>query len=218
MVESILNANPTGYALIEAHVYDDYSDPLSETRFSVFYGSNWIPTMVADGLISYTDTDIDLWDDAVTTRRAITTDVTIRQWAVEVGSQTYDVTAEVCVEPGGTGKTMDAYMVQVLDHYPTTQVYYRNCLMQGVATQQITVASGTCETFTNTFTMDATSWAHQDDIKIIAWVQTPATLWPAEVHQADEMGWPFNAPPPMNDIFADSFESGDTVQWSAAVP
>ena len=39
-----------------------------------------------------------------------------------------------------------------------------------------------------------------------------------EVHQADEMMWPFNAPPGDDGIFADDFETGDVSLWSGTSP
>jgi len=211
-----LITNDQPFAVVQIHMNDGYQTTWGDSRAG-FYGNlaDGLPWFAFDGLED--GWPISNYDDQLDMRQAVPTDVLIGQWAIETGAQTYDVTAEVCVEVGGTGKTMDVYMVQVLDNYPTTAAYYRNCLMQGAAKQQITVASGACETVTNTFTMGTTSWNNQDDIRIIAWAQTPATGWPAEVHQAHEMAWPFPAPPPPA-LFEDGFESGDTTFWSSSMP
>jgi hypothetical protein len=78
--------------------------------------------------------------------------------------------------------------------------------MYGAAYQNITLAPGGCQTVSRTFTFDATSWADQENIKIIAWAQEPDASWPAEVHQAAVMTWPFIVEPGMTTIpFFDGF-------------
>jgi hypothetical protein len=144
-------------------------------------------------------------------RRAVPTDVIINLSGVELSSDSWEFTAEVCVEPGGTGREMWVYMVQVLDHYPRIAAYYRNCLMQGAVPEAIDVDAGECEYFVHSFSFDPISMAQQEDIKIFAWVQEPLHPWPAEVHQAAKIQWPFAA------LFEDGFESGDASAWTMVV-
>jgi hypothetical protein len=56
--------------------------------------------------------------------------------------------------------------------------------------------------------------ARPEDILVIAWAQQPFDAYPAEVHQAAQIKWPFAEPA----LFADGFESGDLSAWSVVVP
>jgi len=178
---------------------------------AVFFGSlaDGLPWFAYDGLF-------DAWPianyrPAFITRQAEPTDVTIAMTGGEVGPQTYDFTAEVCVEAGGIGKTMRIYMIDALDHYPTWSWYYRSGFRQAADTVDVTVEPDTCTTVTNQFEFDATSWADQQNIRIIAWAQEPLSVYPAEVHQAAELAWPFVSDP---SFFEDDFESGDFIMWA----
>ena len=112
----------------------------------------------------------------------------------EVAAQTYDVTANVCLDADGEGKTMRFHMVQVLDYWPPYPTYHRNGLKQAADYVDITLGPGECEAVTNTFTFDTDSWTAQDDIKIIALAQDPKASWPAQVYNSASMQWPFPAP------------------------
>ena len=46
--------------------------------------------------------------------------------------------------------------------------------------------------------------ANQSHIRIIVWAQTPASNYPAQVHQAKQMNWPFSPlPHPLGDMDGD---------------
>ena len=195
MVTGLISSNPDTFAVVSIHVgaQDPYAIPWGEARGEDFYNiwSDGVPWFAYDGL--WDAWPIETYGSKLAARQAVPTDVTIDMCGTEVSGSTYDVTADVCLEAGGTGKTMRIYMVQVLDHYPASPTYYRNCLMQGAPTEDITLAPGQCQEVTQTFTFDGTSWADQENIKIIAWAQTPAAAYPAEVHQAKTLHWPFDA-------------------------
>lgn len=135
--------------------------------------------------------------------------------ATQLAGPTFEVSVEVCVEPGGTGKTMRVFVVQSLATYPLTESYNRNTVMQGLAGVDITVAAGACETVVQPITFDATSWNLYDQIQLTAWAQdpVPATA-PAEVYQARQVEWPFAT----GLVFADGFEDGTTGFWSLTSP
>jgi hypothetical protein len=141
--------------------------------------------------------------------------VTIDLWATQDTGPTFDVSAKVCIEPGGVGKTMRVHVVQSLSTYPAARAYNRNTVMQGLAGVGITVAAGACETVVQTMTFDAASWAIADQIQLTAWAQDVATVAPAEVHQAKQVRWPFTQP---ELVFVDDFEDGTTGAWSAVSP
>jgi hypothetical protein len=219
VVSDLIEENPTTFAVYEMHVgdslpsdwanqrrlfYDDISDGVPWFAYDGMFDAWWPQGGGTQGIANY--------EPNLILRQAIPTDVTIELDGVETGAQTYDVTAHVCVEEGGTGKTMRIYMVHALDHWPATPTYVRNTIRYGVTTEDVTVAAGDCADVTRTFAFDATSWAQQSDIKIVAWAQTPATSYPAEVHQAKVLGWPFPS------VFADGFDSGGTEGWSFIAP
>ncbi len=211
----MIDAYPTTIAVVEMHVYDPpYTTTWGDER-KTFYGEipEGIPWLAYDGL-GYAGT-YDAYETGLNARQAVPTDVTIDLTGVETAAQTYDVTANVCIEPGGIGKTMRIYMVHVLDNWVLLPADSRNTFRKAAATQDITLASGDCAEVTQTFVFDTDSWNQQEDIKIVAWAQTPASMFPAAVHQAKVMSWPF---PAILAIFVDGFETGDTSAWSEAVP
>jgi hypothetical protein len=218
-----MDANPTTFAVVYFHVLspDPYRTAWGEDRGDSFYDiwSDGIPWFAYDGLFDAwwlgSSQGSQNYEPNLELREAVPTDVTIGLTGRETGTQTYEITAHVCVEAGGSGKTMRVYMVDTLDHYPATPTYERNCFMQAATTQDLALAAGACVDVTRTFVFAATSWAHQSDIKIVAWAQTPNASYPAEVHQAKVMSWPF---PVGAAIFDDGFESGSTSDWSIAIP
>lgn len=129
-------------------------------------------------------------------RVAAPTDVTIHIGAGPAGAQTIDVNVTVCIEEGGTAKEMRVYLGSALDNYPASSGDKRNCLRYGETLGTINLQPGQCHTFTTTITFDSISWAHQDDIRLIAWAQEPATSGAsgdAEVYQSAVEMWPFSA-------------------------
>ena len=145
-------------------------------------GGGTVPQHLADQTSAYTG------------RRAVATDVTIGMGGSLVSGLDYQIIAPVCIEAGGTGKTMRIYIAQVLDRWPSAYEYSRHGFKQAAATEDITLNPGECAQVVRAFTFDADSWADQDNIKIIAWAQEPFSSEPAEVHQAAQMDWPFPEP------------------------
>jgi hypothetical protein len=211
-----MDANPTTFAVYQIHWQDPpYTVPWGTQR-GAFYGNiaDGTPWFAYDGL--WDAWPIETYGTKLAQRQAVATDVTIDLYGAETGSQTYDVTAHVCVEAAGAGKAMRVYLVHALDHWPVVAGYNeRNTLREGATTEDVTLAPGECADVTRTFVFDATSWAQQSDIRIVAWAQTPATSYPALVHQAKVMSWPFQLP---GEVFADGFEAGNTSGWSAVMP
>ena len=210
-----MDTYPTTFAVYQMHVSDPpYNTAWADTR-KVFYGNivDGLPWFAYDGL--WDAWPIGSYESNLNLRQAAPTDVTIELYGTESGVQTYDIVAQVCIEPGGIDKTMRVYMIEALDHWPASPSYERNTCRQGATTEDVFVTAGSCATVTRTFTFDAISWAQQSDIKIIAWAQTPAVLYPGEVHQAKVMAWPFT---PLTAIFADDFEGGTTDAWTSVTP
>jgi hypothetical protein len=117
--------------------------------------------------------------------------------AEPIEEDTYEFTADLCVSPDGTGKTVRVYMVQVLDHFPFGLDHEpRNGFKQAASTEDVELLPGTCAYVTRQFTFDADSMSHESDIKVIAWAQDALDSGPAEVHQAAQIAWPFASPCP----------------------
>ena len=192
----LLDDYPDRLAFVQAHVVGEYATTWGANRFWNFYDFWATPSLCFDGV----DRLVGSWPDEFQTynwycsryllRLGVPTDVTIALSAAHVSDSTYEITARVCVEPGGTGKTMRIYMVQVLDHWPAYPTYHRNGLKQAATTAVITMGPGDCQDVVRTFTFDSDSWAAKNDIKIVAWAQEPLTSYPAEVYQAAWTGWP----------------------------
>jgi len=212
-VVTTLITNYPKFVVVEYHVQDAYAEPWGEAR-GEFYDI-WalgIPWFAYDGL--WDAWPINTYESKLQQRLAVPTDVTLELSGVELAADTWEFTAEVCVEAGGAGKDMRIYMVQALDKYPVPPAYSRNTFQQAAATEDVTVAAGQCVEVVRSFTFDALSMASPEDIRIMAWAQEPLPGIPAEVHQAAQIKWPFAEPA----LFADGFESGDLSTWSAAVP
>ncbi len=171
------------------------------------------PTYLIDGTIDswHGSPPWDFWDDDTDARLAITTDVTIDLRAVQGATPgERDITATVCIEPGGTGKSMRIYIAEVLDGYPpTAQNFTRNGLRQVAATEDIVLATDACTEVTRTLNLDATTMGSLEDMSFICWAQDDLASGPAEVFQATQLDWPLHT----DTIFADGFESGDTINW-----
>lgn len=179
---------------MQIHGGDDYELPWGVTR-SNFYSVTGYPTAYFDGVDRYVGGyAYDAYHSAYNARRAVATDVTLWMTAETGTGQTYDVEVQVGIEQGGQGKTMRVYIVQVLDHWPNVVSYSRNGFKQAASTVDVTLSPGEQETIERTFTLDADSWNHLDDVKIIAWAQEPLAGGPAEVYQAAISG--SSEPPP----------------------
>lgn len=186
---------PDSLALVQIHVIGEYATTWGYNRFFYFYYFWGTPSASFDGVdtavgASSLEQIYSLYRTKYLTRLAVPTDVTLALSAVHVSGSTYKITANVCVEPEGTGKTMRVHIAQVLDHWPPSPTYHRNGLKQMATTADVTLAPGNCQDVVRTFTFDSDSWAAKPDIRIVAWAQKPLGSFPAEVYQAAWKGWP----------------------------
>lgn len=165
-----------------------------------FYGA-YAPNLWFDGSVnggwSYDD-----WPDDLSARENVSTEVTLDISAVLEGSE-FDVSVTVCVETGGAEKDLRVYFVQVLDHFPETEPYYRNTFRQ-VSTEDLVIAAGACVGAQKSMTLKDTDLAKLSDVGIVVWVQEPLDVAPAEVFQAAHL-FPF--------VMIDGFENGDVSGW-----
>ncbi|MCK5378858.1 MAG: hypothetical protein KAJ78_05605 [Acidobacteria bacterium] len=213
----MIDTYPDTLAFIDVHDGDDYEVPWGTMRDGV-YQAAWTPFDCQDGLIDAWP--IGSYESKFLARQAIPTDVTI-DMAVICGSDTCQVRATVCIEPGGAGKTMTVWMAQVLDHYGPVN-FDRNMVQEGSYGAEITLAADECATITETIILNSVSQASPENLKFFAWAQDTDLVydpmvqyingtwygaWFAEVHQGSK------ALPPFEGIFLDGFESGDTTSW-----
>ena len=193
MVSDLIDVYPDTFAVVEYHVSDAYATPWGNQR-KVFHGANLLPWFSYDGL--FDAWPIETYESKFLDRQQVPTDVGIDITAQAIDDDTYEFTAELCLEPDGTARTVRVYMVQALDYFPFELSSARNGFRQAAATEDVQLLPGTCETVIRQFTFDADSMGHQSDIKVFAWAQEPLNSGPAEVHQAAGIVWPFAAPCP----------------------
>ncbi len=190
----MLNNFPDTVALVEYHLGDGYSTSWGNNRW-YFYDGSGTPTVWVDGTREHvgagsTSSAYSTYLNSYNVRQAVATDVTIELGAA-MNDETATITAYVCVEAGGDARDMRIYITQVLDHYPSSPSYSHNTFKQAASTADIHVEPGNCETVQRSLTFDSTSWANQEDIRIIAWAQEQESDAPAEVFQAAVISWPF---------------------------
>lgn len=210
---------PNTLGTVVYHLNPPLATSFGNMRWGLYTGY-YIPHSVHDGL--YDAWPYTTYESKFLSRQAVTTDVTIDMTAFG-GGETRQVNATVCIEPGGTSKTMKIWMVQVLDNFGSSYLT-RNAVRAGNAGVEITLAPDECVTVTETFVLGADSLASPGDVKFFAWAQDPVFVqvpdpsmppggysW-AEVHQANKALVPFEG------LFIDGFESMDTSAWSSATP
>ena len=129
MVSALIDANPERFALVEYHLNPDgYDTPWGLERGNGFYGlASLVPVMFMDGAWEVVPDDFDY---ILQQRLSTPTDVTISLTGSEVQGPEWEISATVCVEPGGSGKQMRIYTVQLLDHFPADPDHFRNTFRQ----------------------------------------------------------------------------------------
>jgi hypothetical protein len=193
---------PGTFTLVQMHWGDAYDTSWTTARRTFYPGVTGYPIAWFDGVVEHpgayqnVNQQYNWYLSTYNARQAVPTDVTIQLGAVPTSSSAYDVTAEVCIEEGGHGKTVKIYMAQVIDYYPTSGGYHRNCCMQGRVVSTITLNAGECQRLTSNFTLNATSLARITDVQFIAWAQDPKSSGPAEIYNAGVLVYPFEPLPP----------------------
>ena len=193
---------PDTFAAVQIHVGDGFATSWGNARDN-FYGVTGTPTAWFDGVLDaegayQSNSQMYNWyRSKYLQRRGVATDVTIALTGEQVSGPTYTMEATVCIESGGSAKTMRLYMVQVLDYWPMSfeggNSYSRNGFKQAASWEDFSLRPGQeCAVVQRTFTFDSRSWSSPNDIKVIAWAQRPYSSGPAEVFQAAVAVWPFD--------------------------
>ncbi|MGD8450806.1 MAG: multiheme c-type cytochrome [Phycisphaerae bacterium] len=197
-LDLLLDTYPDSLAFIQYQIFDaEYSKPWGDNRWA-YYEAEYTPAAIFDGTDKLEGAIEDLDQQYTIYRanhflpeRANPTDVTVEfDNVLQLGGPNYLVDVAVSVEPGGVAKTMDVYIVQVLDHWPDTKPYHRNGFKQAAPVEQITVGPGQTGYAQYIFSLDDDSAEREEDVKFIAWAQQPEPGFPAAVYQAAVRVWP----------------------------
>ena len=215
MVDNIYTANPDRFIPVEYWRGGAPYKPWCNQRAS-YYGSGYTPHMIYDGIL-----DAEYFSSSYNadflTRKSIPTDVTIDV----SGGPTYspvnwEFTAHVCIEPGGAGKDLRIYLIEVNDAYPSYPAYSRNTFRQATATEDVTLAAGECIDVVRKLDFDSIAMTYQEGVKVVVWAQEPVSPPPgsvaAEIHQATSL-----TVEDLPEMFV-GFESGDFSEWSTVYP
>ena len=191
MVEQLANSYPDRLAVVTMHVNGDgYDTAWGQNRLDGFYNQgSAVPTFMVDGAVNCQPGD---YQFCVEQELAVSTDVTIELSGTEVTAGTWDVTARVCLEAGGS-RPVRVITASTLDNHPALPSYSTNLLMQDAFEANVTLPGGGCQDVTTRITFDALCIANPNDIAVVAWAEQPAASGPTTVYQAGIMHWPFPA-------------------------
>lgn len=198
--------------MVEYHRYDQYGTAWGDGRAD-FYATafgNYVPHMIYDGVVDAgsDDTAYRPWYES---RATLPTDVTLEP-VVFVDGRMCRVETTVCLEPGGTPRTLRLYTAQLLDDFPDEWDYSRNTFQQAAPAKDLALDQSGCGVVTSTLVLDALATSRPKDLVVVVWAQEPLASGPAEVAQAAQTSWPFAG------VFGDGFETGDSGAWSAVAP
>jgi hypothetical protein len=201
VVSNLIDKYPDTFAVVEYHVGNDGYDTPWGTARGQFYNiwSDGVPWFAYDGL--FDAWPINTYESKFLTRQAIPTPVTLTVEARQIAGDNYRITMRACLEAGGNPLSVRWYAVVVEDHHPPTPTYCRNKFRYAAATSDSTLTPGNCSVETRDITLDPT-WI-KENLIVIAWVQMPASAYPAEVYQAAKDPWPFGPPVMPGDMNCD---------------
>ena len=223
---------PDTSAVLQAHISDDFTLPWSTGRCNSYGNSGYIPNVWVDGVIQKVGSaPFSTYNYYYNQRQAVPTYVTVDFVKAELNWGTnYAFTVEVSMEDGGTPMTVRVYVARALDYHPYnhTYTYYRNCLMEMAATEDVYLEPGMSATVERNLTFDTTSWSRPDDIRMFAWAQDPTTVMgPKEVYNSTmTYGWPMTFTGDMNcdgevnfgDVQPFANALADAGAWQATYP
>jgi hypothetical protein len=195
-MDRIMDEQPLDLIAYQVHLSDAYAVAWGSQRAGS-YGVGGIPDSWFDGVlrrIGGSTATYSAYLNIVNTRLGVDCDTTVDLRANEVSPLTYDVTARVAIEAGGDDKDMLIHVIQVLDYYPYgfADDRYRNCLVQHAESSTISLAGGESTEFTARFALSGASASDVENVRFIAWAQTPGASGPREVFQAAHIGFPFS--------------------------
>jgi len=164
----------------------------------------WTPTIWFNGIVGRVGYSSQ-WDTDIQNELARPTDVTIDASAV-LTNETLDIDADICIEAGGSSRTMRIYTFQLLDHFPDTETYYRNCFRL-VKIQTVTVEAGQCTSAPTVLTINSYDAGRPEDVRVVVVAQEDLDAANAEVYQTVEID------PLIAVIHSTGFEDGNLDDW-----
>lgn len=193
---AIQDSNPETFAFIQVHGSDAYTTPWGNTRLS-YYGVTGFPTTWMDGtLVRVGQYPAAQYTTDFNNRRNVQSILRIETGAVVTNdtNHTYRISARI-TNTDTVSRTMRIHFLQLLDHWPTGSSHYRNCVMQGYTVPtNLTIAAGATELVEHEFTLNATSWSRQDDVRAMVIAQV-TTSNPRTIYQSEMMFWPWSPLP-----------------------
>ncbi|MBL8877611.1 MAG: hypothetical protein JNG88_00705 [Phycisphaerales bacterium] len=196
---AIQDSNEETFAFLQVHGSDSYTTPWGNTRLS-FYGITGFPTTWMDGtIVRVGQYPSQQYTTDFNARRPVNSILQIVTGAEVVNdtNHTYRIDARI-TNTDGTDRQVKIHFLQLLDHWPTGSSHYRNCVMQGytIPTNQTIPAGATME-FSREFTLNATSWSRQNDVRALVIAQVITTN-PRTIYQSELMFWPWSPLPSDN--------------------
>jgi thiol-disulfide isomerase/thioredoxin len=207
-LSDLMDDYPEDFTFVQYHVDDAYDTSWGNSRAN-FYNVSGIPDTWFDGRLRVLGgVEYPTMYNRFQSQQNRPTDVSLQVWGEQVSGNTYNFTAEVGLDQGGTAKTVRVYMVQVLDVYPgpaqgEPKTYYRNCFMQAMSPLSVSLTPGETTEVSRQFTLSLGNGGLLTNAKVIAWAQVPASGAPAEIYQAAQTMYPFTPPTPPGDWDAD---------------
>ena len=200
---------PDNVAFLAIHLSDGYQTGFGNVRRNSYYpGTMTIPQAVVDAgesyYVGYPGNPPAQWSSMVDARLALPTDLTVEILPRRLNETQWEFTADVCMEPTGTARSMGVNLAWTVDDYPTGYPYtYRETLRGGYGPEVVDLNPGECVQVYATFTFSAVELDRWPSVEIVAWAQTPASGW-GEAYQAATMTMA---------LFENGFESGDLSGW-----
>lgn len=177
-------------------------------------GGGYIPQVVvgmkSDTYVGYPGNPPTPWIDRVEAQRTNPTDITMALTTSRVAGDQWRFTAQVCMEPTGTARTVRTYIGYTIDDWPVNPQYRYRATVRNVATyEDVALNPGDCVDVERDFTFQSIDLAHWETIVGVAWAQEPAVGF-GEAYQATKTR--------VYQLLDDGFESGDLSGWSAVQP
>jgi hypothetical protein len=185
------NLGDDDLALMQLHISDNFANSYTNSRDS-FYNVTAIPTVIVEGqtkVVGWSTGNWTIINNAVNQRLATPTDCTIESWATQVDPNTFQVEGRVTLEPGGTPRNVNLYVVQVLDYYPSGS-HHRNCARQAFVSNSVSLALGEPVEYSFTMHLASPDETNIQNVKVITLLQKPSSF-PAETYQSHVMKYPF---------------------------
>ena len=164
------------------HWADNFSVPWGDPQRADYHNVTGIPISIFDGEDRRAGTRGDvqgtfLWfEETLANRLAVPTDVAVNIDAVQLNESTFEVTTSATMDADGIAKDVALFVVEALDHWPTTDDFWRNTLRQPISTGvQRSLSPGQIVDVTDSVTLDITSLDRFDDVKLIAWAESTTT-------------------------------------------